>query len=98
MGQQIHICARQVVNQVQIGHLHAFWVHREGVGAVLGGLEAQRHFTLAVAVGDGIVLVALRDIDIGILMAEVELAQFRAFVETDDGVVEGGLLRRSSSQ
>ena len=44
---------------------------------------------MGVAVGDGVFLAVLRDVDVGVLVAEVELAELIAFVEGDDGVVEG---------
>ena len=44
---------------------------------------------MAFAVGDGVFFMTHRDVDIGILVAEVELGELRAFVEADDGVVEG---------
>ena len=38
-SQKVHIRASEVINKVQIVHLHALGIHREGVFPVLRGLE-----------------------------------------------------------
>ena len=86
--QQVDVGTSHIINKVQITHLHALGIDRNLVSAVLLGLEIQRHFALAVAEGNGVFLAALRDINIGVLLAEVELAQLTAFVEGDDGFVQ----------
>ena len=98
-GQQVYIGAGHVIDEVEVVHFHVLGVDREGVLAVLVGAEVDGHFTLAVAADDGVFLCALRDVEVGILLAEVELGQLVAFVEAHDGVVEcagiatvGGLL------
>ena len=86
--QQVNVSARHLINKVQIVHLHAFKVEAEGVFTVLIGLEVQRHFALFVAIGDGVVIVALRNVNLGIV-AITELGQCGVLVETQTGFVDG---------
>ena len=74
---------------MQIGHFNALGVDAEGVGTVLVGLEVQWHFASGFGINNGVVLAVLRDVDIGILLAEIKLAQLGTFVEAHDGVVDG---------
>ena len=60
------------------------------------GFEVQGHLSLVAGVGDGIVLAVLWDVDIGILLAEIELAELRAFVEADEGFVQNGVAAGAS--
>ena len=76
---------------MQITHLHTIGIHREGVGAVFRGLEVDRYLILFAAANDGIFLAILRDVDVSVLVAEVELAETAAFVEAHDGVVKFGV-------
>ena len=85
--QQVNVSTCHSINKVQIVHLYAFKVEAEGVFAVLFGLEVQWHFALLVAIGDGIVFVALRDVNLGIV-AITELGQCSAFVEAHNGFVD----------
>ena len=87
--QQVNVSTCRIINKVQIVHLHAFKVEAEGVFIVLLGLEVQWHLALLVAIGDGVVFVALRDVDLGIV-AIMELGQCSAFVEAHDSFVEQG--------
>ena len=66
--------------------LHAIGVDAKGVFAVLCGLEVQWHFALLVAVCDGIVVVALRDANLG-MVSKSELGQCSALVEAHDSIV-----------
>ena len=87
LSQQVDVGSGKVVNQVQIGHVHAFGVDGNGVLAVFFGLEVHGHLALAFAEVDGIVFAVLREVNLSIV-AETELGQCRAFVEADDGVVK----------
>ena len=87
VGNQVDVGAGHVVDEVEVLHLNVFGVDAEGVGAVLFSFEADRHFTDFFSVDDGVVLVALFEIDLGAVVAELELRQLTAFTEADDGTV-----------
>ena len=98
-GQQVHIRASQVVNQVQIVEFHVLRIEGNGVFAILRGLEIDgnlvcrdvaRNVCTDVNVGHGIFLSALRDADVGAWIAEMELAQLLSLAEAHNGVVDGG--------
>ena len=95
--EQVHIRARHIINKVQIAHLHAFGVHREGVGAVLLRLEIHRNLVCrdvpwcvsTIGYADhGIVVAVLRDIDLGVVVPHLELGQLAAFTKADNGTVD----------
>ena len=73
---------------MQIIHLHVFGVHCEGVLTVDFGLEVDGHFALGFGTHDGVFLIALRDVDVGVLLHEIEFAKLAALVEAHDGVVQ----------
>ena len=86
-GQQVDVGTGHVVDEVEVVHLHVHGVDREGVLAVLVGAEADGHFALGFGADDGVFLSALRDVEVGVLRAEVELLQLVALVEDHDGIV-----------
>ena len=86
-GDQIYIGTRDVINKVQIIHLHVLGVDADGVGAIFGSLEVDWHFTAGFSADDGEVFTILWDIELGAVLEELELGQLTAFIEADDGAV-----------
>ena len=86
--EQVDVHAGHIVDEVEVIHLHVLGLHGEGVGAVLAGLEADGHLGLVGAANDGVILIALWDVELGAVRVELELGQLAAFVETDDSIVD----------
>ena len=76
--------------QVTVGDLLAGETQR--VPAIFFGLKEYGNLIGVVGVDNGIVLASLREIDLGVLGTQLELAEGRPVVETQDGIVQYGTL------
>ena len=88
--EQVDIGAGHIVDEVEVVHLDILGVNADGIGAVLFGLEVDGHLAFGGAANDGVVAVALRDIELGAVLEELELRQLLAFTKADDGAVDDG--------
>ena len=70
IGSETAILACHIINKVQVAHFHTLWIHGYRVFAVLRGLEVEGHLPYSVAIGDGVVLAVLRDIELGLGIVE----------------------------
>ena len=90
LHEQVDIGASEVIDEVEIAELGFLGLDVDGVVAVLVGQEVTGLHALLIAVGDGVVLAILRDVESGIVGVEDELGQAVVLVETDDSLVDAG--------
>ncbi len=89
VGQQVHIVAGEVIDEVQVAERDLLVGEAQRVAAVLLSLEVDRDFARLTSIDYSVVLVVHRDVHFGVVLAEVELLEGVAFTEADDGVVGG---------
>ena len=87
VGEQVNIIACLVIDEVEISECDFLIVETQHVVAVLRSLEVKRHLSHAFSADNGKLLVVLRDVDVGLAVAKVELRQLVAIIKADDGIV-----------
>ncbi len=90
--QQVDVGAGALVHEVEIAGLALLGLHGEGVFAIVGSLEAERHAALVAGVEGGVVLAAAAEAEACGVFAEHELVHLGDVAEVDVGAVEWRLL------
>ena len=78
---------------MEVSHFGVAHFNAEGVSAIFGGAEVDRHLTFVGATHHSEVFIVLGEINLGIVGVELELGQLAAIVEADDSAVDDQALR-----
>ena len=82
VGQQVDIGASKVVDEVEVFHLDVLSVDAEGVGTVLGSVEADGSGVLVDAAHHGKLFFTFVDVKLGTVVSNLEFRQSMILVET----------------
>ncbi len=88
VGKQVDVHARHVVDKVEVIHFNVVGIDAEGISAIVGSLETDRHLAFVVAADDGVVVISLFDIDLGVVGAHHGFRHLLAFAKANHGAVD----------
>ena len=85
--EQVDIYTCQIINEMEVTEANLLGIDTNGVGTVLVSREIDRHFTVFVCVGHSIILIVLRDVNLGLVLVKLELTESTSSIETDNGII-----------